>query len=157
MNSNALRFIAFFFVILLIAISTVNIKNNIDLKELNATNIKIYYNKQIEFENERTYQSGVGLYITPTIETANNLLLENNFDGIEFTTSSTLKEILQILNANIVKTQKIMIDNSEKTIIYACTNKFNKFVTIENKKVNIQILLSSSENKVGLPLLLGSY
>lgn len=157
MNSNALRFIAFFFVILLITISTVNIKNNIDLKELNATNIKIYYNKQIEFENERTYQNGVGLYITPTIETANNLLLENNFDGIEFTTSSTLKEILQILNANIVKTQTIMIDNTEKTIIYACTNKFNKFVTIENKKVNIQILLSSSGNKVGLPLLLGSY
>ncbi len=157
MNSNAFRFIAFFFVILLITISTVNIKNNIDLKELNATNIKIYYNKQIEFENERTYQNGVGLYITPTIETANNLLLENNFDGIEFTTSSTLKEILQILNANIVKTQTIMIDNTEKTIIYACTNKFNKFVTIENKKVNIQILLSSSGNKVGLPLLLGSY
>ena len=157
MNSNALRFIAFFFVILLITISTVNIKNNIDLKELNATNIKIYYNKQIEFENERTYQNGVGLYITPTIETANNLLLENNFDGIEFTTSSTLKEILQILNANIVKTQTIMIDNTEKTIIYACANKFNKFVTIENKKVNIQILLSSSGNKVGLPLLLGSY
>lgn len=157
MNSNALRFIAFFFVILLITISTVNIKNNIDLKELNATNIKFYYNKQIEFENERTYQNGVGLYITPTIETANNLLLENNFDGIEFTTSSTLKEILQILNANIVKTQTIMIDNTEKTIIYACTNKFNKFVTIENKKVNIQILLSSSGNKVGLPLLLGSY
>ena len=157
MNSNAFRFIAFFFVILLITISTVNIKNNIDLKELNATNIKIYYNKQIEFENERTYQNGVGLYITPTIETANNLLLENNFDGIEFTTSSTLKEILQILNANIVKTQTIMIENTEKTIIYACTSKFNKFVTIENKKVNIQILLSSSGNKVGLPLLLGSY
>lgn len=157
MNSNVLRFIALLFSTLLISLTSLCYSNNIDLSKLEASNIKIYYSYNIDFENEKTYKNGIGVYIAPTKDNALKYLAETNFDGFEFTTNLKFENILEILNAKIVKKQKIMINNQEKTIIYACTNKFNKFVNIDGKKVNIQILVSSFENKVGLPLLLGSY
>lgn len=157
MNANVLRFIALLFSTLLISLTSLCYTNNIDLNMLEGTNIKIYYSSNRDFGNEKTYKNGLGVYITPNKEDAKKYILETNFDGIEFTTKLKLENILEILNAKIVKKQKIMINNQEKTIIYACTNKFNKFVDIDNQKVNAQILISSFENKVGLPLLLGSY
>lgn len=157
MNSNVLRFIALLFSTLLISLTTLCYSNNIDLSKLEASNIKIYYSYNIDFENEKTYKNGIGMYIAPTKDNALKYLTETNFDGFEFATNLNPLNILEILNAKIVKKQKIMINNQEKTIIYACTNKFNKFVNIDGKKVNVQILVSSFENKVGLPLLLGSY
>lgn len=157
MNSNVLRFIALLFSTLLISLTSLCYSNNIDLSKLEANNIKIYYSSNIDFENEKTYKNGIGMFIAPTKDNAIKFIAETNFDGFEFTTNLKLENILEILNAKIVKKQKIMINNQEKTIIYACTNKFNKFVNIDGKKVNVQILVSSFENKVGLPLLLGSY
>lgn len=157
MNSNVLRFIALLFSTLLISLTSLCYSNNIDLSKLEANNIKIYYSYNIDFENEKTYKNGIGVYIAPTKDNAIKYLAETNFDGFEFTTNLNPLNILELLNAKIVKKQKIMINNQEKTIIYACTNKFNKFVNIDGKKVNVQILVSSFENKVGLPLLLGSY
>lgn len=157
MNSNVLRFIALLFSTLLISLTSLCYSNNIDLSKLEASNIKIYYSSNIDFENEKTYKNGIGIYIAPTKDNAIKYLAETNFDGFEFATNLNPLNILEILNAKIVKKQKIMINNQEKTIIYACTNKFNKFVNIDGKKVNVQILISSFENKVGLPLLLGSY
>lgn len=157
MNSNVLRFIALLFSTLLISLTSLCYSNDINLSKLEASNIKIYYSYNIDFENEKTYKNGIGMYIAPTKDNAIKYIAETNFDGFEFTTNLNPLNILEILNAKIVKKQKIMINNQEKTIIYACTNKFNKFVNIDGKKVNVQILVSSFENKVGLPLLLGSY
>ncbi len=157
MNSNVLRFIALLFSTLLISLTSLCYSNDINLSKLEANNIKIYYSSNIDFENEKTYKNGIGIYIVPTKDNAVKYLAETNFDGFEFATNLNPLNILEILNAKIVKKQKIMINNQEKTIIYACTNKFNKFVNIDGKKVNVQILVSSFENKVGLPLLLGSY
>lgn len=157
MNSNVLRFIALLFSTLLISLTSLCYSNDINLSKLEANNIKIYYSSNIDFKNEKTYKNGIGVYIAPTKDNAIKYLAETNFDGFEFTTNLKFENILEILNAKIVKKQKIMINNQEKTIIYACTNKFNKFVNIDSKKVNVQILVSSFENKVGLPLLLGSY
>ena len=157
MNSNVLRFIALLFSTLLISLTSLCYSNDINLSKLEANNIKIYYSYNIDFENEKTYKNGIGIYIAPTKDNAIKYLAETNFDGFEFATNLNPLNILEILNAKIVKKQKIMINNQEKTIIYACTNKFNKFVNIDGKKVNVQILVSSFENKVGLPLLLGSY
>lgn len=157
MNSNVLRFIAFLFSTLLISLTSLCYSNDINLSKLEANNIKIYYSCNIDFENEKTYKNGIGVYIAPTKDNAIKYIKETNFDGFEFTTNLNPLNILEILNAKIVKKQKIIINNQEKTIIYACTNKFNKFVNIDDKKVNVQILVSSFENKVGLPLLLGSY
>lgn len=157
MNSNVLRFIALLFSTLLISLTSLCYSNDINLSKLEANNIKIYYSSNIDFENEKTYKNGIGIYIAPTKDNAIKYIAETNFDGFEFTTNLKFENILKILNAKIVKKQKIMINNQEKTIIYACTNKFNKFVNIDSKKVNVQILVSSFENKVGLPLLLGSY
>lgn len=157
MNSNVLRFIALLFSTLLISLTSLCYSNDINLSKLEANNIKIYYSSNIDFENEKTYKNGIGIYIVPTKDNAIKYLAETNFDGFEFATNLNPLNILEILNAKIVKKQKIMINNQEKTIIYACTNKFNKFVNIDGKKVNVQILVSSFENKVGLPLLLGSY
>lgn len=157
MNSNVLRFIALLFSTLLISLTSLCYSNDINLSKLEANNIKIYYSYNIDFENEKTYKNGIGVYIAPTKDNAIKYLAETNFDGFEFATNLNPLNILEILNAKIVKKQKIMINNQEKTIIYACTNKFNKFVNIDGKKVNVQILVSSFENKVGLPLLLGSY
>lgn len=157
MNSNVLRFIALLFSTLLISLTSLCYSNDINLSKLEANNIKIYYSSNIDFENEKTYKNGIGIYIAPTKDNAVKYLAETNFDGFEFATNLNPLNILEILNAKIVKKQKIMINNQEKTIIYACTNKFNKFVNIDGKKVNVQILVSSFENKVGLPLLLGSY
>lgn len=157
MNSNVLRFIALLFSTLLISLTSLCYSNDINLSKLEVSNIKIYYSSNIDFENEKTYKNGIGIYIAPTKDNAIKYIAETNFDGFEFTTNLKFENILEILNAKIVKKQKIMINNQEKTIIYACTNKFNKFVKIDSKKVNVQILVSSFENKVGLPLLLGSY
>lgn len=157
MNSNVLRFIALLFSTLLISLTSLCYSNDINLSKLEANYIKIYYSSNIDFENEKTYKNGIGVYIAPTKDNAVKYLAETNFDGFEFATNLNPLNILEILNAKIVKKQKIMINNQEKTIIYACTNKFNKFVNIDGKKVNVQILVSSFENKVGLPLLLGSY
>lgn len=157
MNSNVLRFIALLFSTLLISLTSLCYSNDINLSKLEANNIKIYYSSNMDFENEKTYKNGIGIYIVPTKDNAVKYLAETNFDGFEFATNLNPLNILEILNAKIVKKQKIMINNQEKTIIYACTNKFNKFVNIDGKKVNVQILVSSFENKVGLPLLLGSY
>ena len=157
MNSNVLRFIALLFSTLLISLTSLCYSNDINLSKLEASNIKIYYSSNIDFENEKTHKNGIGIYIAPTKDNAIKYLAETNFDGFEFATNLNPLNILEILNAKIVKKQKIMINNQEKTIIYACTNKFNKFVNIDGKKVNVQILVSSFENKVGLPLLLGSY
>ena len=85
--------------------------------------------KGIDIPNEKrveialTYIYGIGRSLSNTI------LKDANVDKNKKAKDLTEEEILQILNANIVKTQKIMIDNTEKTIIYACTNKFNKFIS----------------------------
>ena len=117
MNSNVLRFIALLFSTLLISLTSLCYSNDIDLRKLEANNIKIYYSSNIDFENEKTYKNGIGIYIAPTKDNAAKFIAETNFDGFEFTTNLNPLNILEILNAKIVKKQKIMINNQEKTII----------------------------------------
>lgn len=156
MNSNTFRFIVLFFVLLLILICPIA-NNNLDFNNLKATNLKIYYLNNIQFENEKIFKNGIGCYIMPNIDIVEQYISNTNFDGIEFQTSISESNILQNLNAKIIKKQSISLNNEEKLIIYAYTNKFNKFVMLENQKVNVQIVVSNSENTVGLPLILGSY
>lgn len=156
MNSNTFRFIVLFFILLVIFLCPTT-NNNLDFYNLKATNLKIYYYNNIQFENEKIFQNGIGCYIMPNIDIVEKYISNTNFDGIEFRTNISENEILQNLNAKIIKKQSILLNNEEKLIIYAYTNKFNKFVMLENQKVNVQILVSNSENTVGLPLILGSY
>lgn len=156
MNTNTFRFIVLFFILSVIFLCPTT-NNNLDFYNLKATNLKIYYYNNIQFENEKIFKNGIGCYIMPNIAIVGKYISNTNFDGIEFTTNISASNILQNLNAKIIKKQSILLNNEEKLIIYAYTNKFNKFVMLENQKVNVQILVSNSENTVGLPLILGSY
>lgn len=156
MNSNTFRFIVLFFILLVIFLCPTT-NNNLDFYNLKTTNLKIYYYNNVQFENEQTFKNGIGCYIMPNIDIVGKYISNTNFDGIEFRSNISENEILKNLNAKIIKKQSILLNNEEKIIIYAYTNKFNKFVMLENQKVNVQILVSNSENTVGLPLILGSY
>lgn len=64
-----------------------------------------------------------------------------------------LKEILSVLNADIVSTQEF-----EDLKIYYCYTPYEQdCVYIENKKVNLQIVFKSNEIVAGLPLILTGY
>ena len=115
--------------------------------------MQIFFSNNFESENFTLKQNGIGSKICCTI--SDFLKLEKNYDylGISFETEKDLKTILKILNGKIISTQNI----ENKKIIYAFTNKFEKFVVFNNKKCNIEIVLEQNHNLVGMPLLLGSY
>ena len=61
---------------------------------------------------------------------------------------------IKTLNAKVVKTE--CLDNGT-VVIYAYTNKINKTVEINNKKVNLQIAHNDEYAIIGWPLILGSF
>ena len=156
MNSNIFRIIVLFIVLLSLPLSMLD-KKTIRLETLAASNIKIYFSKNIEIENFKTYKNGIGCYAVLTEKEANKFLPHDCYDGISFESALSYENVLKKLNAKIVSTQKIDINNEKKTIIYAFSNNFSKFLIINSKKVNIQIAVDNEKTTVGLPLLLGSY
>ena len=61
MNSNIFRIIVFFVVLFTLPLLTLSNKE-IDFKNLEAENIKIFFSENIEIENFKTYKNGVGCY-----------------------------------------------------------------------------------------------
>ena len=60
---------------------------------------------------------------------------------------------MHALNATIIKEEKF----DEFWVIYAFSPKIEKFVVMNNKKVNTQIALKNKIITVGTPIILGSY
>ncbi len=57
------------------------------------------------------------------------------------------------LNAKIIKTEQI----NNASIIYAYSSAINSYVTIDGKKVNLQLACYDDYCVIGWPLILGSY
>lgn len=156
MNSNIFRIIVFFVVLLTLPLLTLSNKE-IDFKNLEAENIKIFFSENIEIENFKTYKNGVGCYAVVNQNQANKFLSADCLSGLSFESKQSYKNILKNLNAKIVSVQNIKINEENKTIIYAFSNNFHKFMIVNGQKVNVQIAVGNEKAVVGLPLLLGSY
>lgn len=61
---------------------------------------------------------------------------------------------LESLDANIVYTEYL---DSGASVIYAYTDKINRFVKVEDENVNIQIACYDEYSIIGWPLILGSF
>ena len=61
---------------------------------------------------------------------------------------------LESLDANIVYTEHL---DSGASVIYAYTDKINRFVKVEDENVNIQIACYDEYSIIGWPLILGSF
>ena len=156
MNSNIFRIIVFFVVLLTLPLLTLSNKE-IDFKNLEAENIKIFFSENIEVENFKTYKNGVGCYAVVNQNQVNKFLSADCLSGLSFESKQSYKNILKNLNAKIVSVQNIEINEENKTIVYAFSNNFHKFMIVNGQKVNVQIAVGNEKAVVGLPLLLGSY
>ena len=68
----------------------------------------------------------------------------------DFEISSAIKT----LKANIIKSEYL---GNGTTVIYAYSPLINTYVSLENKKVNLQIALTDNKTTIGWPLILGSF
>ena len=150
------RFIAFFVLLLSLPLTLIE-GRCIDFEKLSAENIKIYFSEDIEMENLQTFKNGVGCYIVVNRNLANKFIEEECLDGITFESKLSAEDILKNLNAKIVSVQDIQINKENKTIFYAFSDYFSKFLIINGKKVNLQIVCENENCLVGHPLLMGSY
>lgn len=108
-----------------------------------------------------------GEYITYSSIPASESSISLGFCHLNYNakSSSTIGESITISDFEIssaIKTLKANIIKSEylgngTTVIYAYSPLINTYVSLENKKVNLQIALTDNKTTIGWPLILGSF
>lgn len=118
-----------------------------------------YASKDCKATNLTSTKNGAGYILSAKTKNASLVqdCLDNNFvagesfcfDGDE----KDIKYILKRLSATIKR--KEVFDEFE--LFYAYSPKFYSYITIDNKKINVQIAKNKNTITVGTPIIFGSY
>ena len=124
----------------------------------NATHT-FYATESLNSNTANIIQNGNGFLISTNSQNAKKVLSElnsQNIQGESFCFDGTfcdVQKILYSLNAQIVK--KECFDDFQ--VFYAHSPKISKYILMNFKKVNMQIVLKNNKITVGSPIILGSY
>ena len=124
----------------------------------NATHT-FYTTQSLQNENFNIVQNGNGFLIYAKSKDATQILTKlstKNIQGESFCFDGNfgdVKNILKSLNAKVIKKECF----NDFLVIYANSPKLGKYVYINLKKVNVQIVIKKEKIIIGTPIILGSY
>ena len=157
MKANSIRFIFVSIIIVLLSFVFIYSNNCFNLNNLNYYNLKVFFDYNFQNNNLIVKKNGIGTYVCCDANEFENIKKDYAYSGLSFNSKEPIDVILKKLNAQIVKIQHLTLNNEQKTIFYAYTNLYDKFIVSENKKINVQIIDEKYCCTIGMPVLLGSY
>ena len=157
-NLNMKKFIA----LVLVGVALLLIKSPFSLSNVSncySGTYTFYTQEKFSDYDTQCMQSGNGFLVSTSNKNANDVFLKLNLNmlqGESFCFDGNMLDaqvLIKKLNGKVLKTEKV----GDMLIFYGQSGKLEKYVVVDNEKINFQVAVNDGKVTIGTPLILGGY